>query len=124
MPYRSHFTDAELACKVTGAGGIQDSLREKLEAARNIAGIPFIVTSGFRSAENQNDLVARGKSSPTSSHPKGLAVDVRATDSDERFRIIDAALRAGINRIGVGKDFIHLDIDQDKKQNLIWMYED
>lgn len=124
MPYRSHFTDAELACKVTGTGGIQEDLREKLEAARNIAGIPFIVTSGFRSAENQNDLIARGKSELTSSHPKGLAVDIRVKESDARFKVIDAALSAGINRIGVGKDFVHLDIDQDKPQNLIWLYDD
>ena len=121
-PYRSRFTDNELACKCCGKGGVQDSLREKLEAARVLAGIPFIITSGFRCTTNQNDLVARGTSQPASSHPLGLAVDVKATDSDARFRIVDAALRAGITRIGVGKDFIHLDIDPDKPGNLIWLY--
>mgnify|MGYP001563404707 CR=1 FL=1 len=122
--YKPKFKDAEFACKCCGKGRITDALREKLEASRVIAGIPFVVNSGFRCADNQNDLIARGLSEPTSSHPKGLAVDVKAIDSDARFRIVDAAPKAGITRIGIAKDFIHLDIDQDKPQNLIWLYED
>ena len=121
-PYVSHFRDEEFADKLTGQGGIQDALREKLEAARNIAGIPFVITSGFRGTETQNDLIARGLSEPTSSHPKGLAVDIAAKDSRARALIVGAALKAGITRIGIAKTFIHLDIDDSKDPNLIWMY--
>ena len=122
MPYKSHFRDEEFADKRTGQGGIQDSLREKLETARNIAGIPFVINSGYRGPETQDDLIARGLSEPTSSHPKGLAVDIKAEHSQQRWLIIDALLRAGFRRIGIAKTFVHVDIDDSKDQNLIWVY--
>jgi len=120
--YKPHFKDKEFACKCCGKGGIKNSLREKLEAARVIANMPFIINSGFRCVNNQNDLIARGLSEPTSSHPKGLAVDIAAKDSRARALIVGAALKAGITRIGIAKTFIHLDIDDSKDPNLIWMY--
>jgi len=123
-PYKSFFSDDEFACKCCGKGGIQDILKEKIEAARLIAGTPFIINSGFRCTNNQNDLIARGLSSPTSSHPKGLAVDIAAKDNRKRALIVEAALKAGITRIGIAKTFIHLDIDDSKEANMIWMYGD
>ena len=122
MPYKTHFKDEEFACKCCHKGNIENRLREKLEAARILAGVPFIINSGFRCAKNQADLIARGLSEPTSSHPKGLAVDIKAEHSQQRWLIIDALLRAGFRRIGIAKTFVHVDIDDSKDQNLIWVY--
>jgi len=122
--YRSHFKVAEFACKCCGKGGIQTSTREKIEAARNIAGVPFIITSGFRCSTAQYLLIRQGRSKENSAHPRGYAVDIAINDSGKRFIIIDALLKVGFKRIGVGKDFIHADNDPDLPANVMWDYYD
>ena len=123
MPYKTHFKDEEFACKCCHKGNIENRLREKLEAARILAGVPFIINSGFRCAKNQADLIARGLSEPTSSHPKGLAVDIKADNSQPRWLIINALIKAHFRRIGLARTFIHTDIDEDKTQDVLWLYE-
>jgi uncharacterized protein YcbK (DUF882 family) len=59
---------------------------------------------------------------PNSGHLRGCAVDVSAPDSGTRFRIVQASLRVGFRRIGIGKNFIHLDTDDRLPQNMIWVY--
>ena len=36
--------------------------------------------------------------------------------------ILNALISVGINRIGIGKSFIHCDIDNLKDQDVIWLY--
>ena len=94
-----------------------------LDEARIFAGIPFFISSGFRTKEYNQDLIKRGfKASKNSSHLKGLAVDIKCVKSDNRWLIIDALLYAGINRIGISKTFIHCDIDSSKQDNIIFLY--
>ena len=59
---------------------------------------------------------------PTSSHIKGLAVDIKAKDSKTRGLILDALRYVGFTRIGISKTFIHVDLDYDKSQNVTWLY--
>lgn len=59
---------------------------------------------------------------PNSGHLRGLAVDCLIPDSATRFKVIHCALRIGFRRIGIGKNFIHLDIDDRLPQNMIWTY--
>ena len=88
-----------------------------LDGVREIAGIPFKVNSGYRTKSHNKKI----KGSPNSSHMKGLAADIHCTDSVNRLLILGAAITVGIFRIGIGKTFIHLDIDEDKV-NAIWLY--
>lgn len=89
----------------------------RIEAARIIAGIPFIVTSAFRTVDHE---LSRGRNG-TSSHTKGLALDIRAMNDRERFIIVDALRRVGFNRTWIYRDrnFIHVDMDKSKDQNLL-----
>jgi zinc D-Ala-D-Ala carboxypeptidase len=89
----------------------------KLDEAREYANIPFIVNSAYRSPDHLLSI-----SNPTSSHLKGLAVDISAKDSRTRFLILDALFMVGFNRIGIAGTFIHVDLDYDKSQNVIWTY--
>jgi len=100
------------------------SFLQLLDQCRETAGTPFKITSGYRTKEYNQSLKDRGyKASKNSAHLKGLAVDIAATDSVTRFKIISAALAVGINRIGVANSFIHLDKDPDKPaQNCVWTY--
>ena len=88
-----------------------------LDEAREIAGIPFIINSAYRSPEHPLSI-----KNPSSSHIKGLAVDIKATDSETRFKIVQALIEVGFNRIGIADTFIHVDLDLDKTQNVIWTY--
>lgn len=96
---------------------------QMLDYAREKAGIPFKITSGYRTREHNNYLLANGyKASPNSSHLKGLAADISATSSGQRYAILTALLSVGFTRIGIASNFIHVDIDPDKPQNRIWTY--
>lgn len=91
---------------------------EKLDYARGNAGVPFKINSGYRTIEWNKKVGGR----VGSSHTKGLAVDIRCVGSRDRYNIINALLSVGINRIGIAKTFIHCDVDKDKDQNVIWIY--
>ena len=120
-----YFTYNEFDCK--GGIGKGESMDNNficlLDDARELAGIPFKITSGYRTPEYNKKLIDYGfKASATSSHLLGLAVDIEAKTSLERFKIVTALLKVGINRIGLGKEFIHADYDQNKTSKLIWNY--
>lgn len=90
----------------------------KLDDARGIAGMPFTVTSGFRSVKH-NALIGGVDGS---SHTRGHAVDIACRDSVSRWKIIDALIKVGFNRIGIADTFIHVDDDPEKPENVIWTY--
>lgn len=95
----------------------------RLSWARILANEPFFINSGYRSKEYNDTLQKLGyPTSPTSSHLKGLAADIRIRSSASRFNILHALMEAGFTRIGIGDNFIHVDTDMDKQQNLIWTY--
>lgn len=94
-----------------------------LDEARDCAGVPFIITSGFRTVAYNQQLIKEGyPASKNSSHLLGLAADIYVTDSQLRFVIIDALLEVGITRIGIASNFIHCDTDPNKPQHRIWVY--
>ena len=89
----------------------------KLDEAREFAGIPFIINSAYRSPTHPESI-----KKPSSSHIKGLAVDIKARDSVTRFKVLNALIRTGFTRIGIASSFIHVDLDFDKSQCVIWTY--
>jgi len=99
---------------------MDDKFMQKLDIARQIAKIPIIPTSGFRSEEWE---LKQGRDG-TSSHTKGLAIDLKAEDSPTRYKLINSLLSVGLYRIGIGKNFIHVDMDKDKSPKVIWHYYD
>ena len=90
---------------------------DKLDQAREYSGIPFKINSAYRSPEHPLSI-----KNPSSSHIKGLAVDISVNDSRTRFIVLNALMHVGFNRIGIAKTFIHVDLDKEKSQNVIWMY--
>ena len=75
-------------------------------------------TSGFRCP----GCNAEAGGVPNSAHLRGLAVDIQAGFSTERFAILAAAFAVGFRRIGVGRNFIHLDVDPSLPQDRLWLY--
>tara|TARA_R100001594_G_scaffold137272_2_gene180184 strand:+ start:2240 stop:2650 length:411 start_codon:yes stop_codon:yes gene_type:complete len=96
-----------------------------LDNMRHRSGIPYKITSGFRTPEHHKKLKEKGyKTSDTSPHLLGKAADIAAPDSRSKYLIIEAALHFGIQRVGVGANFIHIDIQEEpeKPVRLIWTY--
>ena len=89
----------------------------KLDEARERAGIPFVINSAYRSPEHPLSI-----KNPTSSHLKGLAVDISVTNSRQRFIVLNALLEVGFIRIGIADTFIHVDLDNEKSKDVIWTY--
>jgi hypothetical protein len=113
-----NFKDSEFTCKCCNSGGVTKHMKEMLEDARKYAGVSMVITSGYRCEDNNKN--AGG--SPTSSHLKGLAVDIKVIGSTERFQILKGLIMAGFTRIGIAKTFIHADVDSSKSSNVSWMY--
>lgn len=89
----------------------------KLEHARELAAIPFKITSGYRTADHNKSVGGV----PNSSHLIGVAADIAVGSGNERYIILNALIRAGFSRIGVAKNFIHCDTDI-SKPNSVWTY--
>ena len=113
-----HFKAQEFVCKHCGKVIIESKLITILEELREHIKKPVVITSGYRCPE-YNEKVG---GVPNSAHTKGLAVDVKCVHSRTRFKILEFLLKNGINRIGVGKDFIHFDLDKEKPSFVVWHY--
>jgi zinc D-Ala-D-Ala carboxypeptidase len=90
----------------------------KLDEARERAGIPFVINSAYRTPEHNAKIGGK----PNSSHLKGLAVDISVTNSRQRFIVLNALLEVGFTRIGIADTFIHVDLDSGKSKEVIWTY--
>lgn len=88
----------------------------RLNKARRLAGIPFVLNSAFRSSEHD---MQKGRSG-NSYHCKGRAVDIKCLDSSSRAVIVDALIRSGFRGIGISNTFIHVD---DRPLKCMWLYE-
>jgi len=120
MIFSKYFKEEEFRNCTPGCS-LQDMKKRtmsKLDTAREIAGIPFLLNSAFRS--DQWDI-SRGRSG-TSAHTLGQAVDIRCINQSDRFVMICALLQAGFKRIGIGDTFIHVDDSEVHTSEIIWLY--
>jgi len=110
----------EFECKCgCGLNNIDTTFLAKLDDARDRAGIAFNVNSGCRCPQHNKD--EGGKED--SEHLHGQGVDLDCPGSFVRWCIVTSAIAAGIRRIGIGSNFIHLgDRLSDKPHPVIWVY--
>lgn len=105
-----YFSDKEIE-------GLDPRLVILMDQWRDRAGIPIVITCGYRSPEH-NEIVGGVENS---AHTKGLAADVRCSDSATRFKLIEAAFFVGFKRIEAATKHVHVDIDETKPQNVLWL---
>lgn len=115
-----HFKESEFkAC--TPSCSMQDMNQgtiTRLDMVRDLAGIPLVLNSAYRSKEWEKKQGRTGKSA----HCEGRAADIRCNSSQNRWKIVKAAIQAGFTRIGIGKTYIHLDDSYTHESEVIWHY--
>ena len=114
-----HFTLSEFECTCCGQVNMDKDFLKMLDEARDIAEMPFIVSSGYRCAKHNKEIGG----SKDSAHLTGRAADIVCGNNAARKTIILSLLATGFTRIGVGKNFIHVDSDVTKMQNVMWLYD-
>ena len=120
----AHFQSDEFWCSCgCGKEGpnenhISQSLVLKLEIVRTAINKPMKINSGIRCLEYNRSI----GSSDTSSHIKCVAADISCTQMSDRHLLM-SHLPKLFERIGIHKDFIHVDIDTDKRRG-IFVYND
>lgn len=100
-----------------GSGeNMQASTLEMLDKAREMAGVPFKINSGYRTPKH-NKAIGGAKNS---AHIRGYAADIAVTDVT-RETILKSLYMAGFRRLGIANGFIHADNDPTLPQS-IWGY--
>jgi hypothetical protein len=120
------FDRSEFACRDgCGANQVSPRLIDRLQAMRDEVHRPVMIRSGCRC----RPWNAHEGGKPDSAHlaiaEEGElceAADLAAPDSATRYDLMVAAILAGFTRIGIGADFVHLDVDPQKPQEVLWLY--
>jgi uncharacterized protein YcbK (DUF882 family) len=114
-----HFSTDEFRCRCgCGQVVVSPALIEVLEDIREFSGIPMTITSGFRCPEHN----AAVGGAPSSAHLSGEAADFFVSGNLDRFKFLEAAFLYGAMRVGVGSDFLHIDVKQAAPQQVCWLY--
>jgi hypothetical protein len=120
-----HFCPRDFTCKCQGFCDhpvvISLDLVKKLDAIREKIGRHINVLSGTRCERHSRKVTGKLHSPHVPKEGTSHAVDVYCPDSSFRFAFLAAALPL-FNRIGIGKDFIHVDDDPDLPPDTMWVY--
>lgn len=93
--------------------GLNPTFLTTLEKISELAGLDLTITESIPKAQ--------GSHVKDSEHFKGLGVDVRVASGSDRFRIVQAALLAGLVRVGVYDKHVHLGADPNLPQKVVWV---
>jgi zinc D-Ala-D-Ala carboxypeptidase len=109
-----HFKLSEFNCKCgCGIGQMDEDLLTRLDAFREFLQSPLKVTSGFRC--QSHNLKVGG--APKSFHLLGKAADISSTkfSGPGLYRQLQKFAPGMFGGVGVGKNFIHVDVREDSK---------
>ena len=115
--YDPYFKTQEFVCKCCGKEEMKKELLELLYKARVESGIPFIINSGYR-CEKHNKKVGGASNS---AHLRGYAVDISCTNSNRRYDLLKVFMKY-FKRVGLHKQFIHVDCDPSLPQDQVFFY--
>ena len=114
-----YFRPDEFVCKCgcgRGADEIDRELVEKLDKIRGMLDKPVIINSAYRCKKHNAEVGGVSDSA----HTTGKAVDLKAFGA-YRVDLLGLIMAMGFRRVGVGKTFIHADVD-DSLPDAVWTY--
>ena len=107
-----HFKESEFECKCgCGLNIIDESLVLQLDIARSMSRVPFVINSACRCIAHNKAVGGLADSA----HLKGLAVDIKVANDEERHEIVrNLIFFGGFKRLLLYPSFVHVDIDYTK----------
>lgn len=114
-----YFVESEVDCNHCGEAVFDQEFMSFMDALRERVGEPLIITSWYR-CEVYDRRLGGGRSA--GNHTTGRAADIYCEASHLRWKIVAAATALGAKRIGLAKNFIHVDLVEGKPQEVIWLY--
>jgi uncharacterized protein YcbK (DUF882 family) len=119
--YAPFFSKSEFDCKHTGLNEMKPEFMNVLMEIRKEYGKAMSITSGYR--HHTHPVEAR-KTHSNGEHTQGRCCDVACVNGADRFNLVRIALKHGITRIGIAKNFLHFGIGGNGlPQNVIWDYK-
>jgi hypothetical protein len=119
-----HFTPRDFACQCAGLCDhpIVISLETvaKLDKIRDVIGLPIRVLSGTRCERYNTRVSGKSRSAHVPKNGVSHAAHVSCPDSSFRYAFLAAALPL-FNRIGIEKDFFHVDDDPELPAKVVWI---
>jgi uncharacterized protein YcbK (DUF882 family) len=115
-----YFKLEDFDCQETGDNEMNVEFIHKLDQLREACGFPFIITSGFRSKDHSIEK----RKEKAGTHAQGIAADIRARNGNERYKIVEEAIKLGFTGVGIARTFIHVDsrIVGADKAPVMWCY--
>jgi len=115
-----NFSAAEFNCRHTGQNRMAPQFMARLQAMRTEYGRPMRITSGYR---HPTHPVEARKGHSSGEHTRGTCADIACTSGDERFALVQLALKHGFHRIGIAGTFLHLGLGgPGLPSQVIWEY--
>ena len=116
-----HFKPYETECRCgCGKNDPSHQLMLLLDKFRDDVNRPVHINSLCRCNRHNRDEGAK----ETSSHVKSPteAVDLEAKTQRHRFQTLRFFIEEGFERLGIGREFIHGDLDAAKTHEITWLY--
>lgn len=112
-----HFSIKDFRCPCCGKAQMDIHFLQKLEEARDLAERPWVIISGYR-CKDYNVEVGGVQDS---AHIYGKAVDIATPTPKKRLEVFKYAVRADFDRLGIAENYIHLDTDESRPPNAVWL---
>jgi uncharacterized protein YcbK (DUF882 family) len=119
-----HFKRSEFECQCKcGADNISQELVARLEIVRIAYGKSMRINSGLRCPTHNRSVGASSTSNhlPHTEEQIGYAADIAVSGGQDRHKLVEL-LMAQFQRLGVAKNFIHVDIHPEKPAPALWCY--
>ena len=108
-------TESDMKCPCCDKVILDKVFFVKLRSTRYLCDFPFVIHSGYRCEIHNREV-----GSKTINHILGKAADIRCLDSRDRFLMVKTLMEVGMLGIGIGKTFVHCDINRTLQS--IWTY--
>ncbi len=119
-----HFIPRDFACHCDGLCDhpvvISLETVAKLDKICDVIGLPIKVLSATRCERYNARVSGKARSAHVPKNGVSHTAHVFCPDSSFRFAFLTAALPV-FNRIGIGKDFIHVDDDPELPPGMVWV---
>ena len=101
---------------------LHPELVDILTRLQGAMGFELTITSGQRTHEHNDDPKVGGVKDSEHTYNPAEGADVLCKQGITRYKMLKWLLAHDIRRIGIGEEFIHIGIAEDKPQFVVWHY--